>query len=135
MKANNSSLLWSANCKTLLLLVAFVLEASVVKASDQHVFTDTIPIIEHEGHILMPVTINHKLKHLVFDTGSMYLSLWSKDITSKMKSIRNSSDSVKKVTNTDLEVGRELVSFGTQCDSLIACYLIFPDIMTNLQGR
>lgn len=79
--------------------------------------------------------INHKLKHLVFDTGCMNLCLWGKDITSKMKSIRNSSDSVKKVTNTDLEVGRELVSFGTQCDSLIACYLIFPDIMTNLQGR
>ena len=135
MKANNSSLLWSANCKTLLLLVVFALEVSTVKAGNEHVFTDTIPIVEHEGHILMPVTINHKLKHLVFDTGSMYLSLWSKDITSKMKSIRNSSDSVKKVTNTDLEVGRELVSFGTQCDSLIACYLIFPDKMNDKWGR
>ena len=113
MKANNSSFAWLVYCKILLLLVVFALEVSTVKAGNEHVFTDTIPIVEHEGHILMPVTINHKLKHLVFDTGSMYLSLWSKDITSKMKSIRNSSDSVKKVTNTDLEVGRELVSFGT----------------------
>ena len=112
MKANNSSFAWLVYCKILLLLVVFALEVSTVKAGNEHVFTDTIPIVEHEGHILMPVTINHKLKHLVFDTGSMYLSLCSKDITSKMKSIRNSSDSVKKVTNTDLEVGRELVSFG-----------------------
>ena len=96
MKANNSSFAWLVYCKILLLLVVFALEVSTVKAGNEHVFTDTIPIVEHEGHILMPVTINHKLKHLVFDTGSMYLSLWSKDITSKMKSIRNSSDSVKK---------------------------------------
>lgn len=76
MKANNSSLLWSANCKTLLLLAVFALETSVAKAGNQHVFTDTIPIVEHKGLILMPVTINHELKHLVFDTGSTDILLW-----------------------------------------------------------
>ena len=76
MKANNSSFAWLVNCKILLLLVVFALEVSTVKAGNEHVFTDTIPIVEHKGLILMPVTINHELKHLVFDTGSTEILLW-----------------------------------------------------------
>ena len=135
MKAYKNSLLLLANCKALLFLAVFALETSISKAGNQRIFTDTIPIVEHEGHILMPVTINHKLKHLVFDTGCMNLCLWGKDISSKMKSIHNSSDSVKKIMSTDLEEGRELLAFGTQCDSLIADYLVFPDKMDDKWAR
>jgi|GEM_PF-2861907 hypothetical protein len=76
MKVHKCSFAWLVNCKILLLLVVFALEVSSVKAGNEHVFTDTIPIVEHKGLILMPVTINHELKHLVFDTGSTEILLW-----------------------------------------------------------
>lgn len=37
--------------------------------------------------------------------------------------------------STDLEEGRELLAFGTQCDSLIADYLVFPDKMDDKWAR
>ena len=76
MKVHKCSFAWLVNCKILLLLVVFALEVSSVKAGNEHVFTDTIHIVENKGLILMPVTINHELKHLVFDTGSTEILLW-----------------------------------------------------------
>lgn len=124
MKASKRSLLWPANYKALLLLVAFVLEASVVKASDQHVFTDTIPIIEHEGHILMPVTINHELKHLVFDTGAIGVLIWGDKKPFITKWTENTVDT--KNHTKEFESGLVLAEFGSRCDSLIALFKPLP---------
>lgn len=124
MKANNSSLLWSANCKTLLLLAVFALEVSIVKASDQHVFTDTISIVEHEGHILMPVTINHELKHLVFDTGAIGVLIWGDKKPFITKWTENTVDT--KNHTKEFESGLVLAEFGSRCDSLIALFKPLP---------
>ena len=124
MKANKCSFAWLVNCKILLLLVVFALEVSTVKAGNEHVFTDTIPIVEHEGHILMPVTINHELKHLVFDTGASEIFLWGDKKPFKTKWISKNIDA--KYHCKDSEEGLVLVEFGSRCDSLIASYMPLP---------
>ena len=125
MKINKRSFVWLANCKTLLLLAVFALEVSFVKANDQHVFTDTIPIVEHKGHILMPVTINHELKHLVFDTGASEIFLWGDKKPFVTKWIDDAVDA--KNHTEEVESGLVLAEFGSQCDSLIASYKPLPN--------
>lgn len=125
MKANNSLLLWVVNCKTLLLLAVFALEVSTVMAGNEHVFTDTIPITEHKGHILMPVTINHELKYLVFDTGASDIFLWGDKKPFVTKWIDDAVDA--KNHTEEVESGLVLAEFGSQCDSLLASYKPLPN--------
>lgn len=124
MKVYKCSFAWLVYCKILLLLVVFALEVSTVKAGNEDVFTDTIPIVEHKGLILMPVTINHELKHLVFDTGSTDILLWGEKKPFVTKWIENPVDS--KNHTTELESGLILAEFGSRCDSLIASYMPLP---------
>lgn len=125
MKAyNKSSLLWSASCKALLLLAVFALETSISKAGNQHVFTDTIPIVEQNGLILMPVKINHEIKHLVFDTGASGIVLWGNEKPFITKWIENGTDA--KNHTKELESGLVLAEFGSRCDSLVASFKPLP---------
>lgn len=73
MKFFSPKVVSSLGFKILLFLAVFVLNFTVAEADDNHVFTDTIPIVERYGHILMPVTINHERKQLAFDTGAKAL--------------------------------------------------------------
>ena len=76
MKFFRPKVVSSLGFKIRLFLAVFVLNFTVAKADDNHVFTDTIPIVERYGHILMPVTINHERKQLVFDTGAGGIALF-----------------------------------------------------------
>lgn len=66
MKIYKRSLIWFANCKTLLLLAVFSLEVSTVKAGNEHVFTDIIPIVEPSRQMeLRWATRNHWVTDLL----------------------------------------------------------------------
>ena len=124
MKAYKNSLLLLANCKALLLLAVFALETSIAKADKEPIFTDTIPIIEQNGLIFMPVKINHEVKHLVFDTGAGGILLWGDKkpfVTIWIENIFDSKNHTK-----ELETGLVLAEFGTQSDSLPATYKPLP---------
>lgn len=96
------------------------------KASDHRVFTDTIHIEEHEGHILMPVNINHETKRLIFDTGCSVMTLWG-DGGSKPFKAKWIGDATDVHNHTSFqEIGLVLTKIGSQCDSLPAAYMVLP---------
>ena len=128
MKFFSPKVVSSLGFKIRLFLAVFVLNFTVAEADDNHVFTDTIPIVERYGHILMPVTINHERKQLIFDTGAEGITLYGDKKPFKTKWI---SDGVDAKNHTKaLEEGNMLVEFGSQCDSLIVSYAPLPSDST-----
>ena len=95
MKFFSPKVVSSLGFKIRLFLAVFVLNFTVAKADDNHVFTDTIPIVERCGHILMPVTINHERKQLIFDTGAEGITLYGDKKPFKTKWISDWFDAKK----------------------------------------
>ena len=112
------------NGKMLLLLAALLFVCCNAMAVSRRIFTDTIPIEWHNNHILMPVTINHELRHLVFDTGVTGILLWGDKKPFKTKWTAEATDAKNHTKN--LEMGLVLAEFGSRRDSFETAFTPLP---------
>lgn len=121
---------YGKTCKKVLVFSLFLFSFYSARGTNQNVFTDTIPIQLYAGFINMPVVINHKTKHLIFDTGCSIMTLWgdTADKPFKTKWIGDTSDTHNHTSN--IESGLALTEIGSQCDSLVAAYKVLPSDTT-----
>lgn len=107
--------------------VAMLLIVCGSRASAQRTFTDTIPIQFHNGHILMPVTINGEPRRMVFDTGCTNILLWGADSVPPFKPVGVVEPLNARSEAVPLSEGLVLAEFGSQKDSLLSVYSVLPE--------
>lgn len=123
-------LAYGKTCKMILVFSLFLFSFCNARGTNRNVFTDTIPIQLHAGFINMPVVINHETKHLIFDTGCSFMTLWG-DAADKPFKTKWIGDVADAHSHTSIqESGLVLTEIGSQCDSLPAAYKVLPSDAT-----